>query len=170
MQDDWKLSERLTVNLGLRYEVYVPDTEKEDRLPNYDPVAMELVYAGENADRHANKETRWGNLAPRFGLAWDMTGNAKNVLRAGYGRSFFPVPYAAGNLLDQNVPELDLAKLQRGDEPPRFLAFAGPAPVEPVPGHRAPEAAGHGRAQHGEPARVRPRLLQRDAAHGHAGR
>ena len=105
VQDDWKLSQRLTVNLGLRYEVYVPDTEKEDRLPNYDPVAMELVYAGENADRHANKETRWGNLAPRFGLAWDMTGDAKNVLRAGYGRSFFPVPYAAGNLLDQNVPD-----------------------------------------------------------------
>ena len=34
-----------------------------------------------------------------------MTGDAKNVLRAGYGRSFFPVPYAAGNLLDQNVPD-----------------------------------------------------------------
>ena len=33
-----------------------------------------------------------------------MTGDARNVLRAGYGRSFFPVPYAAGNLLDQNVP------------------------------------------------------------------
>lgn len=105
VQDDWKLTNRLTVNLGLRYEVYVPDTEKEDRLPNYDPVAMELVYAGENADRHANKQTRWGNFAPRFGIAWDVTGDAKNVVRAGYGRSFFPVPYAAGNLLDQNVPD-----------------------------------------------------------------
>ena len=41
------MSERLTVNLGLRYEVYVPDTEAEDRLPNYDPVGMRLVYAGE---------------------------------------------------------------------------------------------------------------------------
>ena len=105
IQDDWKLSERLTVNAGLRYEVYVPDTEKEDRLPNYDPAAMQLVYAGENADRHANKETRWDNFAPRLGIAWDVTGDAKNVVRAGYGRSFFPVPYAAGNLLDQNVPD-----------------------------------------------------------------
>jgi hypothetical protein len=34
-----------------------------------------------------------------------VTGDAKNVLRAGYGRSFFPVPYSAGNLLDQNVPD-----------------------------------------------------------------
>jgi hypothetical protein len=105
VQDDWKASERLTINAGLRYEVYVPDTEAQDRLPNYDPVARELVYAGENADRHANKRTRWGNFAPRIGAAFDVTGDAKNVLRAGYGRSFFPVPYAAGNLLDQNVPD-----------------------------------------------------------------
>ncbi len=105
IQDDWKASDRLTINAGLRYEVYVPDTEAQDRLPNYDPVALELVYAGENADRHANKQTRWGNFAPRIGAAFDVTGDAKNVLRAGYGRSFFPVPYAAGNLLDQNVPD-----------------------------------------------------------------
>ena len=104
VQDDWKLSPRITVNLGLRYEVYVPDTERENRLPNYDPDTFQLVYAGENATERANKETRWGNLAPRIGLAWDMTGDAKNVLRAGYGRSYFPVPHAAGNLLEQNVP------------------------------------------------------------------
>jgi outer membrane receptor protein involved in Fe transport len=104
VQDDWKLSERLTVNLGLRYEVYVPDTERENRLPNYDPEGMRLVYAGETASERANKETRWGNFAPRLGIAWDVTGDSKNVLRAGYGRSYFPIPHAAGNLLEQNVP------------------------------------------------------------------
>ena len=106
VQDDWKLSERLTVNAGLRYEVYVPDTESENRLPNYDVEGMRLVYAGEDGTtERANKETRWGNFAPRLGVAWDVTGDARNVVRAGYGRSFFPVPHAAGNLLDQNVPD-----------------------------------------------------------------
>ena len=104
VQDDWKASDRLTLNLGLRYEVYVPDTEKDDKIVNYDPQAMELVYAGENADRHANKQTRWGNLAPRIGVAWDVTGNAKNVLRAGYGRSYFPIPHSASNMIGNQVP------------------------------------------------------------------
>jgi hypothetical protein len=104
IQDDWKISENVTVNLGLRYEVYVPDSEADNLLPNYDPAGMRLVYAGETADKHANKQTRWGNFAPRLGIAWNMTGDAKNVLRAGFGRSFFPVPYAAGNMLHQNVP------------------------------------------------------------------
>jgi len=105
VQDDWKLSNRVTLNLGLRYEVYVPDTERENRLPNYDPEGLHLVYAGEDGTtKRANKETRWGNFAPRFGVAWDLTGDAKNVVRAGYGRSYFPVPHAAGNLLEQNVP------------------------------------------------------------------
>jgi hypothetical protein len=67
---------------------------------------MRLVYAGEDGTtERANKETRWGNFAPRLGIAWDLTGDARNVVRAGYGRSFFPVPHAAGNLLDQNVPD-----------------------------------------------------------------
>jgi hypothetical protein len=105
VQDDWKISERITLNLGLRYEVYVPDTEEQDRLVNYDPEGMRLIYAGEDgADRRVNKETHWGNFAPRVGVAWDVTGDAKNVVRAGYGKSYFPIPQSASNLLGQQVP------------------------------------------------------------------
>jgi hypothetical protein len=104
VQDDWKVSSRVTVNLGLRYELYVPDTEENDRLANFDPVNNKLVYAGEDADRRANKQMRWGNLGPRLGVAWDMAGNGRHVLRAGYGKSFFPVPHAAGNNIHLNVP------------------------------------------------------------------
>lgn len=104
VQDDWKVNSRLTVNLGLRYELFVPDTEENDRLANFDKANNVLVYAGETADRRANKQLRWGNLAPRLGLAWDVAGNGRHVLRAGYGKSYFPVPHAAGNNIHLNVP------------------------------------------------------------------
>jgi hypothetical protein len=105
LQDDWKVGSGLTLNLGLRYELYVPDTEKQNRLVNFDPVGNRLIYAGEDgATARANKETDKNNLAPRLGLAWDVTGDAKNVLRAGYGKSFYPLPQSASNLLGQQVP------------------------------------------------------------------
>jgi hypothetical protein len=105
VQDDWKVGPRLTVNLGLRYEVFTADTEEQDRLVNFDPVNNRLIYAGEDgASRSVNKETKWGNIAPRLGFAWDVTGNARNVLRGGYAKSFFPIPQSASNLLGQQVP------------------------------------------------------------------
>jgi Carboxypeptidase regulatory-like domain/TonB-dependent Receptor Plug Domain len=104
VQDDWKVSSRLTANVGLRYEVYGADTEKEDRLVNFDPVALKLIYAGEDGvSRTVNKKTRH-NLAPRLGLAWDVSGDSKNVVRAGYGISYYPLAQSASNLLGQQVP------------------------------------------------------------------
>jgi hypothetical protein len=105
IQDDFKVSPRLTLNIGLRYEVYVPDEEIRNRLVNFDMERLTLVYANEDdTSRSVNKSTQFGNFGPRIGLAWDMFGDAKTVLRAGYGLSYFPEPHSASNLLGQQVP------------------------------------------------------------------
>ena len=105
VQDDFKLRNNITVNAGLRYEIFTPGVEREDRLTNYDAVGKRFIYAGQDgASRSANKKTQYGNLAPRIGIAWDISGNATTVLRTGYGITYFPMPHAAGNMIGLQVP------------------------------------------------------------------
>lgn len=104
-QDDWKVSSRLTLNLGLRYDVFTPDVEKNNKLANFDFTKLAFVYAGLNGvSRSAGIQTRYGNLGPRIGLAYDLDGKSTTVLRAGFGISYFPDPFSASDELGQNPP------------------------------------------------------------------
>jgi hypothetical protein len=104
-QDDWKLSRRLTVNLGVRWEVFKPEIEDENRLTNFDPVGLRLIYAGEDGvSRTTNRETDWKNFGPRVGLAWDVTGGGRMILRTGYALAYFPIQASASNIIGQQVP------------------------------------------------------------------
>ena len=105
LQDDFKVNRRLTLNLGVRWEVYTPDVEERDRLVNFDRVALKLIYAGEDGvSRGVNKSTQYANFGPRIGFAYDLLGNGKTVLRGGYGLSYFPEPVTANGQLGIQVP------------------------------------------------------------------
>ncbi|GAC1702473.1 MAG: hypothetical protein NVS9B4_07940 [Candidatus Acidiferrum sp.] len=104
-QDDWKVSNRLTLNLGVRYDVFTADTETQNRIANFDLQTLRLVYAGTSGtSATAGKSTQYGNVAPRLGFAYDLTGKGTTVIRGGYGMSYFPEQQSASNLLGQNVP------------------------------------------------------------------
>jgi Carboxypeptidase regulatory-like domain/TonB-dependent Receptor Plug Domain len=104
-QDDWKVNSRLTLNLGLRYDVFTPDTEIRNRLANFNWNTLSYVYAGVNGvGPSAGIQTRYGNLGPRFGFAYDVSGSGKTILRGGYGIVYFPDPFSASDELGQQPP------------------------------------------------------------------
>jgi hypothetical protein len=106
LQDDYKVHQRLTLNLGVRYEFATPQWEKENRLANFDPTTATLIQArnGSIYDRALVDPDR-NNWAPRVGFAWNAMD--KTVVRGGYGISYVHFNRLGGeNLLSFNGPNI----------------------------------------------------------------
>src|SRR5882762_7085844 len=132
-QDDWKITDRLTLNLGLRYELFLPVTERHNQLATFDlthPLTPTLIVprgdtlqftptigtqvAISPTGSKSLIATDWNNFAPRIGFAFQIA--PKSVLRAGYGTFY------GGQ---ENGP---YSNPSPGFNPPFFVtqSFAGP--------------------------------------------
>ena len=103
LQDDFKISRRLTLNLGVRWDVQTPSTERFNRIiTGFDPAAAYPLGQAQarggitfaDANHRQSWNTHYRDFQPRLGLAYQAL--AKLVLRAGYGLSFLPVNGAGG--------------------------------------------------------------------------
>lgn len=81
-QDDWRVTRRLTVNFGLRYELNTVVKEQHNLLGNFDP-NLGLLQVGKQISGPYNGDHN--NFAPRVGFAWDPSGNGNTVIRGGGG-------------------------------------------------------------------------------------
>ncbi len=104
IQDDIKVNQRLTLNLGLRYEFGTPYWEKNNRLSNYDPVSNSIVLAKDGSlfDRALVEPDR-NNFGPRLGFAYKLFD--KTVIRGGYGLGYvFLNRLGSADILGTNFP------------------------------------------------------------------
>ncbi|MEW6125416.1 MAG: TonB-dependent receptor [Acidobacteriota bacterium] len=83
VQDDWKVNDRLTVNLGLRYDLFPSATEAQGRLGNFDLATGQIRQATGSDDRII--KTDKNNFGPRIGFAYALNPEKTMVLRGGYG-------------------------------------------------------------------------------------
>jgi hypothetical protein len=85
VEDDWRVTSSLTLNLGLAWDLTTPTTEAHNRLADYIPATGQLLIAGQNGvSNSAGVQMDKTALEPRIGAAWKAFGSAKTVLRAGY--------------------------------------------------------------------------------------
>ena len=86
VQDDWKVSDRLTLNLGLRYDVLpgpTAPTEKDGRISYYFPDQRQVIVASGSGDRLVELDKN--NFGPRIGFAYSVNKERTLVVRGGYG-------------------------------------------------------------------------------------
>jgi hypothetical protein len=104
LQDDFKVSSKLTLNLGIRYELTSPIYDAENKLANFNPAtnSLELARDGGWSERGL-RDNDWNNFAPRVGFAYQVT--SRTVLRGGYGVGFnYWNRMASAELLGTNAP------------------------------------------------------------------
>ena len=93
LQDRWTISDRITLNLGLRYDHFIGDTRESEVLPNrftFSEIANGIKY-GECSDGKAGRGCygevqNWKDISPRVGVAWDVFGNGRTAVKASIAR------------------------------------------------------------------------------------
>ncbi len=148
LQDDWKLSPRLTLNLGVRWEPYLPFIDQGDKFSQFRagvqsvvfPTApVGAVFPGDPGVSRSTIQERWANLAPRVGFAWDPFGNGKSSVRGGYGVFYSQIRQQAHNQISTNQPyslKLDIDRPPLGLDDP-YSETGNPFPFSPPSGEGA---------------------------------
>jgi hypothetical protein len=150
LQDDWRLARTLTLNLGLRWDLDTPRTERYNRTNYFDPYAPTpvaqiipgltggLVFVGIDGRPRTQFDPDLNNWAPRVGFSWQFT--PKTVLRGGFAILYGPSQQAAAGTIGTMGFRRDVSWVTSRDgglTPANYLRDPFPEGFPPIPGARA---------------------------------
>ncbi len=130
--DDWRLTRKLTLNLGIRWDYFSPFREVANRWANFNLKTAKIDIAGQNGvDEYAGVQPYRKNFGPRFGFAYQIL--AHTVIRGGFGLFYNPTGSEGGSLrLFRQVPFGSTVTVSPGDINPGPRVSDGFAPLQPV--------------------------------------
>jgi len=141
-QDEWKVNNRFTVTLGIRYEPFLPWVEKHNRIDTVEPGQQSttvpdappgILFPGDKGVHKGLAPADLNNFAPRIGLAYDLFGNGKTSLRAAYGVFYESVN--ADSLAQENPPYSGFGQAYNGNIADPFGSTGQTAPPAVLTGH-----------------------------------
>jgi outer membrane receptor protein involved in Fe transport len=142
IQDDWRVTQQLTVNIGLRWETTLPPYEEQDRWSDFSPIRPNpgadnrpgaLIYAGTGNGREGSRtlaDSWFKGFGPRIGIAYSV--NPKTVIRASFARSFSQVTTTTGSTHQKGFTQTTSFPNSSNGLSPSFLLQDG-LPPYPVP-------------------------------------
>ena len=130
VEDTWRVTNRLTWNYGLRYELQAPPFEVYDRWANFRVDTAQLEIASPEDRRLRNFDTN--NFAPRVGITYLLTSDNRTVLRSGFGVSYVEAGQGGGQLY-KNLPFFysQVIATDQNGRPAQRLSQGLPTPVAP---------------------------------------
>jgi hypothetical protein len=133
-QDQWRLSPRLTANLGVRYELPLPFVDANDALNAFHPgvqstrfpdAPVGLVYPGDAGVPRGTYPTDRNNFAPRLGVVWDLAGDGRTTLRGAWG-VFYDSLAGQGDFFQNGVLAPPFTPLVEVNAPPAAITLENP--------------------------------------------
>lgn len=131
IQDDWRVSNRFTINAGLRYTLNFPSTEKDDQAAVFNLETRQLAFLGRDGQPRAARELHKSNVGPRLGLVGRVTD--RMVTRVGYGLVWIEQAGITTPFTTPVFPFLQTVSQRTLDNiVPAFVLANGPT-VDPIP-------------------------------------
>jgi carboxypeptidase family protein len=131
VQDDWRVSERVTVNAGVRYTLNFPSTEENNQVAVFNLQTQQLEYMGRNGQPRSVRTLHKDNFGPRFGVVGRMTD--KTVVRTGYAMVWIEMAGITTPFTTPVFPFLQTVTQRTLDNiVPAFTLANGPS-VAPIP-------------------------------------